>query len=503
MTSILKYPSVKNLYLLISVLTIKILFYLFFVDPKTTLLYENSIFIDNPDRSEYIAPIDNYIDGGTYSLSFHGSPYAGRLPGYIFPYILFRSLFNQNISLILLGIFTVLMSVFASLKLYQLIIDQTASKVAGVISIISLEILPYYWHWDWTLHPNSLSASCLILAFFYLYRFFTAQKKSELFYAGFFLAWLFLLRGFTFLFIPITLPILFFFMKKNRYSFKNTLVCFSLFLSPLLFSETAWITRNYISLNEFIPLQTSFVPGANSSNGEYGYGSYTKYSMTKLRELINCWGGDNFWYFKNADLKWFASSETQLSAEEQFSKKIFSEKLDPASLNELRTAVSYSFKKDLTLAQHDSIEKLVVQKSSELKNEFMRSHALYFYLVAPFMRLNNFLIKNTTQDWPGLAFKDSPVWKKALKLLSLLIYGTSLILLSTLFILKFKNILKQSFLLLLFLYSTCIILTFAFVINSAHYSYYIFGYIPSVILIICLLSPSIRNLKGKLTQNTI
>ncbi|HRH11605.1 MAG TPA: glycosyltransferase family 39 protein [Bacteroidia bacterium] len=425
------------------------------------------------------------------------------MPGYIFPYILFRSLFNQNISLILLGIFTVLISVFASLKLYQLIIEQTGSKVAGVISLISLEILPYYWHWDWTLHPNSPSASCLILAVFYLYRFFTAQKKSDLFYAGFFLTWLFFLRGFTFLFIPITLPVLFFFMKKNQYSIKNTILYLSLFLSPLLFSETAWISRNYISLHEFIPLQTSFVPGANSSNGEYGYGSYTKYSMTKLRELINCWGGDNFWYFKNADLKWFASTETELSAEEQFSKKIFSEKLDPASLNDLRMAVSFSFRKDLSQAQHDSIEKLVVQKSTELRNEFMRAHTLYFYFVAPIMRLNNFLIKNTTQDWPGLAFKDSPLWKKSLKLLSLLIYTTSILLMTILFILRSKNILKQSFLLLLSLYSICIILTFAIVINSAHYSYYIFGYIPSVILIICVLTPFIREFKGKRKFNTI
>ena len=292
-------------------------------------------------------------------------------------------------------------------------------------------------------------------------------------------------------------------MKKNQYSIKNTILYLSLFLSPLLFSETAWISRNYISLHEFIPLQTSFVPGANSSNGEYGYGSYTKYSMTKLRELINCWGGDNFWYFKNADLKWFASTETELSAEEQFSKKIFSEKLDPASLNDLRMAVSFSFRKNLSQAQHDSIEKLVVQKSTELRNEFMRAHTLYFYFVAPIMRLNNFLIKNTTQDWPGLAFKDSPIWKKSLKLLSLLIYTTSILLMTILFILRSKNILKQSFLLLLSLYSICIILTFAIVINSAHYSYYIFGYIPSVILIICVLTPFIREFKGKRKFNTI
>lgn len=502
MKSILKTLNTKNLLIVLSILLVKILLYLIFVNKNITPLYGNSIFIDNPDRSEYIAPIDNYIDGGIYSLSFQGSPYAGRLPGYVFPYILFRFVFSQNSSLILLGIFTVLISVVASFKLFKMITKHTASNTAGIISLIALEFLPYYWHWDWTLHPNSLSASCLIIAICFLHQFLSQQNKRDLFYAGFFLAWLFFLRGFTFLFIPITIPVLYFFMKKNQYTFKKTLICLSLFISPLLFSETAWISRNFITLNQFIPLQTSFVPGANSSNGEYGYGSFTKYSMTKLRELINCWGGDNFWYFKNADLNWFASKDSPVSAKDQFSDKIFSEKLSPADLEELRHAVSYSFNHDLSLTQHDSIEKIIVQKSLELKDEFMKSHAAYFYFVAPFMRLNNFLLKNTTQDWPGLAFKDSPIWKKILKLLSLFIYGSSLVTVLTLIIIKFKSILHQCLSLLLMLYTFCIILTFAFVINSAHYSYYIFGYVPSVILILTVITPLIREYTGRLKFNS-
>jgi hypothetical protein len=48
--------------------------------------------------------------------------------------------------------------VFASLKLYQLIIEQTGSQVAGVISLISLEILPYFQSREGNQTSNSTSS---------------------------------------------------------------------------------------------------------------------------------------------------------------------------------------------------------------------------------------------------------------------------------------------------------------------------------------------------------
>lgn len=474
--------------------------YFLFPVNDSKLLYENTIFIDNPDRAEYISPIDNLIDSGSYSLTENGEPYAGRLPGFVFPYIFFRLLFASKTSMILLGLFALALSLFASLKLSELMLKWTNSMFATIATLFALEFFSYYWHWDWTLHPNSISSSSLILSICYLFEYFQLQKNKHLLLAGTFLAWLFMLRGFTFLLLPVTTLCILLFMKQKGLDIKKIMKSTMILLFPVLLFESCWVLRNFISLHQFIPLQTSFVPGANSSNAEYGYGSYTKYSMTKLREMINCWGGDNFWYFQSADMKWFTDPEIKTKASDQFSKRIFSKDLTPEMLDELKGSVIFSLDKNLTQQAHDSLEDLIIKKSIQNRKTFMETKSSYFYFIAPFKRINNLLAKNTVQDWPGISFKNSSVIQKAIKLSSLGIYFLSLIAFLFFSIYKFKRIRTEPFLLMLFLYTISTLLVFGFVINSAHYSYYIFGYIPSIPMILYLINDlfnSKRNIRNE------
>lgn len=142
------------------------------------------------------------------------------------------------------------------------------------------------------MHTSSLGVSCLIFFAYYFHKYINSQTKRDLLFAGFFLAWLILLRGFCLFYLPIVVLFLYLSAKSSGKKLKEIIVTVLLFLVPFVLAESVWITRNYISLHKFVPLQTSFVPGGDSKNQEYGYRSITKYSLTKVRELIFTWGGE-------------------------------------------------------------------------------------------------------------------------------------------------------------------------------------------------------------------
>jgi hypothetical protein len=468
---------------------LKIAIYYIFIPSALNVKHAGPVFLDHPDNGEYLTPSDNLVKYGTFSLSEGGEPYAGRLPGFIFPYLPLRILFEEEVARFLLGCFIISMSIWASIAIAQMLYERTGTIWAPVLAVVLLSVLPYYWHYDWTLHPNSLAASCTVLFIFYGHCYLKSSKSSYLVTAGFFLAWLFMLRGFTLVFIPVCSALLAYYLRsKKGSSIQTLLLSLLIFLSPLILFEGIWITRNYLALHQIVPLQTAFVPGADNNTPEYDFTSKTKNSMMKVRELIDCWGGDNFWYFRNSDMRWFISDPAVTpSAGSWFGSKIFSNRMSPSAIDSLRANVRYSFSSKLSPAQHDSIEKAITEKSEHYARQFKSDKFVYYYLFAPVKRLSNLFIKNTSQDWPGSDFKSSGMVQKALKLLSVFFYGLVLFLLiPALFVCVFKRHPDPLEGLLVSLIVS-LIFVFAFVLNVAHYNYFIFGYVPAVFLILSVL----------------
>lgn len=475
------------------VLLVKICMFMLFAGQDEKHDRIGYIFLDSPDRNEYLTPIDNLIENGNYVTGLNSSPYAGRLPGFVFPYIIFKAIFSTQTAIFLLGVFILLFSVLAAVKLFELIIAFSYSVKLAWLGLICIQFIPYYWHWDWSIHPNSLAASCLILAICLMYKYMQQKKNKHLLWSGFYIMWMFMLRGVTILVIPAIIIFLIYYWRTNSIPLSRATFLALVFLIPLLLVELIWVSRNFISLHKFIPLQTYFIPGANNSKTEYAYGNNTKYSMMKVRELISCWGGDNFWYFKGADMAWIVSGDIKTRADQQFKKIVFEGDLTPEKMEGLKQDIIYSMKSGLTQSQHDSIEAKIEKSSETYINEFKKHHKTYYYVVAPINRVKNFLIKNTTQDWPGPSFSDSGVLGKLLKALSAGIYFLLLLLIALVPIFKWRNFIRDKFLLLLFIFPCCLIFTFGFLINAAHYCYFIYGYIPSIIFLLYIFKNS--NLK--------
>ncbi len=467
---------------LLLALVIKLILYFLFIFPDNNEYAKREFsgpFIKSPDHAEYVNPIDNLIEKGTYALQGYSEPYAGRLPGFVFPYVIFRAIFAEKTANILLGIFILVLAILASYVLSLLLFNLTKKRWAFVTGFLLMNFVPYFWHYEWTLHPSSLGVSCLIFFSYGFYEYISSGAKKALVIAGVYLAWLVLLRGFCLLYLPIVICFLFYFERSAGKKLKNILITCFIFLLPFGIFESMWITRNFISLHKFVPLQTSFVPGGDSKNQEYGYQSITKYSLTKVRELIFTWGGENAWYFPDSDISWFAWKGGQNNTSPQFSESIFYDGFTKDSLIALRKDVIHSYSDSLTDKQHDSIEAKIVNTSIHLKEKFIANKAAYFYLLSPLKRTKNYLLRNPTQDWPGFSFSESNILQKILKLLSI---GSYFILLLQVLIFPFlywrnsKKINFSKFYLMLYVILLGSILPFSFLIVMSHYTYFIFGF---------------------------
>ena len=195
----------KPLKWLILALSIKILLYFLFIhnDNNPRRLF-SGCFIRSGDHNEYIRPIDNLIEKGSYSMDGVSEPYAGRLPGFVFPYIIFRAVMSEYSANIALGIFILVLSVLASYAFSLLLFNLVRKRWAFITGFLLMNFIPFFWHYDWTLHTNSVAASSLIFFSYFIYGYLVHGKNKDLIKAGFFMAWLVLLRGFCLVFIPVT-----------------------------------------------------------------------------------------------------------------------------------------------------------------------------------------------------------------------------------------------------------------------------------------------------------
>ncbi len=480
---------------LVLALCVKLILYFLFILPDNNPKRKFSgPFIKSADHIEYLSPIDNLIDKGVYAMGSSVEPYAGRLPGFIFPYIVFRVVLSEKAATICLGAFILLMAVIASYVFSLLLYQLTKKRWAFVLGFLLINFVPYFWHYDWTLHTNSLGSSCLIFFFYYFYLYITKHQSKYILHSGFFLAWLILLRGFCFFYLPVVILFIYMYGKKSNKDLKSILISLFIFILPLSVFEGMWITRNYMSLHAFVPLQTSFVPGGDSKNAEYGYKSSTKYSLTKLRELIFAWGGENAWYFKESDFSWFTWSGSKLN-DHKFDESIFYAGLTKDTLLALRTDIIYSYKDSLSHKEQDSIENKIAETSSRLAAKFRTDRKGYYYFYSPLKRLKNYLFRNVCQDWPGADFENSNIFSKALKLLSLSQYLFLFLILAGFPFFYYRKRKADGFSgLYLFCYCMVLanILPFMFVIPMAHFSYFIFGYVLSIPLLIFVIQKRIN-----------
>ena len=245
----------------------------------------NGLVVISNDYSELIEPTNQLMTNGVYSLKDINKPYAGRLPGYTFPYIIYRSIFSENIALQLL---IISQFIFSAISIYYLSLLSgkiTKRPLLFIISIIVFSFFPFFIKEEFFTMATSLSVSAFIMHLYLIKKFIKSRSKKTLMLSGLFLTWVILLRPFTLLyFFPILILITYLYRKKLITALNYILI----FIIPFLIFESFWITRNYINTQKIIPLQDAYVPGQ-----DYGYtdgcdiNCTAKYSVVEIRKLIS------------------------------------------------------------------------------------------------------------------------------------------------------------------------------------------------------------------------
>ena len=436
------------------------------------------------DYGELLAPVDNLIEHGTYAKSSNiNHPYVGRLPGYMFPYVIFRAFLSQKSAVLLLLIFQFLLGLFSSYALYLLLRNSVkASIYLSCLGVITYTFFSFSVAWELRTYPESIALSCFIIGSYFLLKSLTNQNKKILLLSGSFFAWMFFLRGFLLLyFLPIS-AILFIPLLRSK-NFKLISIRLLLFFMPLLVIETSWVSRNYYNTGEFIPLQDtlSYSFSQECMTEEYPFNSPYKPTILALRELIALWGGDNVHFYPNSEMGYFLSNDN-LKIENHFPDYIFNDSFVPKDIHEINEHCKASFNSNLSLPERINQETLLWETISEKSNLFKASHSSML-LTASISRFKNLVLRNVTSDWPGKSFSENHLIYKIYKLLILSCYFTP-ILLSVLslifFLLKPKRINTTTIFFFLCLSILC--LTFMFLVNVAEFKYFMTGWVSSLII---------------------
>jgi len=270
------------------------------IDPDSFLNFAHI----TKDYNYFLKPIENYFKNGF--ISYDGlSNFAGRLPGYWFPYLIMRFFLNKKISIIFLIITQIAISVFSNILFAKLVYRKTKKLVFFWISILVYSLNLFLLPFEYMTMTESLSVSTGVIGFYYFMKFNGNEKtnKKHLFIAGIMLAWMVFLRPFLVGFFSI--PILCFILKKE-------IKYIILFIIPIIFMEVCWVARNYISMDKIIITTTSL----NKS-----YGKIYSSSWIEIRKMISSWGEDTAYFEDYSLAHWFRRKYDDRDIEKILPKK--------------------------------------------------------------------------------------------------------------------------------------------------------------------------------------
>jgi len=352
------------------------------------------------DYPEQLGTIDNLVDYGTISqvAGTNPPPYAGRTPGFIFPYIFYRLFTSTFLALQIQVIMQMVLTVLASKCMYELILEYTHKKEMAWIAFFVVCSFNYITWVDFEVCPESFSNSSYIISMFFFNKYYSQNHLKYLLWSGMLIAWCFFLRGFTIPYALIfvgALAYIHLIKKKDYFLF---IKASAIFLIPFVICVTIWTTRNYLQFERLIPLQNAFVPGATYAV-EKNYNYVAKTSILHVRKLVSAWGGDCLWTYPKTEMNWMLSMNEEEAAGYKFKEAIFCKGFTRDSLEILRQLLRQSFRSDLSDDDHQRIEHTIVLKSDSYLQTFKNNNAL-IYAIRPLLRAKNFFNKNSVADWP-------------------------------------------------------------------------------------------------------
>lgn len=464
------------------------------------------IFHYTSDHIEFFTPLNTLLKNGIYSVDgIH--PDATRMPGYIFPYIIFRLFFNEFVSYFLVGVFQLLLKSLSCIILIKLLRYFKIKNFLIFIALIFYIFIPYYWEHDYKIHPNSVSVSVSILILYLL--FCKPHSYVFNFVLGVLVVYLYFIRPFLIYYVASTgLMLVIITYKKEKEKMFKRLIVYGI---PIIFIHSIWIVRNYYAFNEFIFLQTSYNPlnkQLHKKVRHYNY-NYNSFNKFYLRKLFAASGLECYEYFSNSPTNWFIPPLYQFKQplssatynRNPFPNYVFTSRLNYDSLVLLKQLFYASYNEKLNEKQQDSLSTLISNVIDRYILYYKEDKPLHYFVYSRFLRIKNFLFKNVTMDWLSTCKRDyfnRDFYLLPLKLISLTQY---IIILFAFFVSLWyvRNMQYICFFILLNLFF--LILEFITLIEATHFMYFVTSYANGIVLLTFLLN-SMREKRKIIINNT-
>jgi hypothetical protein len=418
------------------------------------------------DYDYFLGTVDNYMKSGTMTYYDQVKPFAGRMPGYGFPYLLIRLVTGQSAGLAILIGMQVLLSAISTyiLGLIALIIfgNERIFKIVFWCFAISAPTIIF----DIFTLSESFSISAILFFHYFLLRFCLANKNQHLFLSGFFLAWAIFLRPFLGTFILVAPLFLLIWISKKE-TFIKAIPKITLFLLPFIVFESAWIARNFNVLHRFIPLETSLT----ESYGEEG--AY-RTSAIGIRSMINAWGGETGEFYDGSEGWWFHEAAGDQIQAYEFKPYVFNSAFTKDSLIQLKFIFNQSVNHDLSPQTRDSLNMLANRIALRYAADYKSKNAFRFYFINPFKMYGKLVFSNGTRLLMMPSVDKMNLIQKAIKMFYLLFYFGFIfsgIAGMILFLIKEKNYSGSSLLVLFYpwIIATTLVFYASFVIIEYRY----------------------------------
>ena len=251
---------------------------------------EDFTFFKTNDDHEYPS---NFVDPNTFNKEIF---YSFRTPGFSFIYVPLRLLFSQENTIY---IFLLLQIVLGGLCKY--LISSIGEKVFNstkvfYVTYFLLLTTPLFSQFNNLLLTDSLGSSLLIFSSYYFLESWESDSKrfnKNLFYSGLFLTIAVFLRPFlAVFFVPLGIYILW----TDKSNFIKLIATSLSFTVIFILIDGAWIVRNKIKTDAFIPLASTMK-----------FQEHKNKAFFEIKEISSRLALPMNWWDKDSPVHWYTS----------------------------------------------------------------------------------------------------------------------------------------------------------------------------------------------------
>jgi hypothetical protein len=365
MRTILSWDPAEYRKWLPATLLIRLVIFIFFAyefsENWTPGMVHHGIVVVQNDSPGYFAPMESLIAGNGYSG-------ACRMPGFLPVYAPLRTVLSPQqaeLGIVVLQFLTGVAAIYlAALGAYNF----RKSKLLFLTVLGLLMINSYVSIWDHALMSDSFSISLLLIAFYFLSRYYQQGGYRLLFWTGLLICWSVFFRPSHILFFPAAGLIVLLHSLRTGFSIGKVALSGVILALPAAAGISAWTLRNYIRYDKIITLQ---------NDDEECFATLVEYNVG-VRNLVISWGCDYQGWSLNTELAWFLDRDSTSTYD--FPPHVYTSRCNYDTLVALKHDFTRARDSGLDPVIRARYQQKVISRTADLRDNYRQEKPMHYYV---------------------------------------------------------------------------------------------------------------------------